>query len=456
MDGIRPLVFFSGPLICTLELKSQTVQIFKQIKSYFIKEDLTASRSDQKRLILTFNLSLLCIGVAIIYAVFDLASSILYSMPAYLLLFSMALASLFLIRKTRYKAAKILLMVSTNLVVFWTAINDPFETGVFLFFIPTGIGSFAMLGFSENKTGFLLTILTAILFLLAYTSDIRLIDLPRPSDHYIMISFIFNYFISLTISVLIVYFQISLNQASENELIRKEIFANQKNAELQKVNEELDRFVYSVSHDLRSPLSSILGLINIARLTTSHSELQEILTMIQGRVNSQDHFIREIIDYSRNARTETQIEPLVLRDLVDEVILSLKYHGDADKLDFRNLIPAGTIIHTDHIRLRVIMSNLIGNAIKYHDYQKTAPFIEVGIDPAKQMIYVKDNGMGMKPEHQEKIFHMFYRGSDKSTGSGLGLFITREAVAKLGGTISVTSQYGEGSEFNVKIPLRPE
>lgn len=430
------------------------MKVLNDLKNYFVREDPTVSRAEQKRLILTFNLALICAVVSIIYTALDLVSDVFHSLPVYLFLFVMPVVSLFLLRQRKYNQAKITLMISANLVIFWTAIIDPFETGVFLFFIPTGIGAFAMLGFSQNKTGFLLTLLTAFLFLIAFTTDFQFFDLPRPSDSYITISFVFNYFISLTISVLIVYFQMNLNKASENELIQKEIFASQKNAELQKVNEELDRFVYSVSHDLRSPLSSILGLINIARLTEDRQELTEILSMISGRVNSQDHFIREIIDYSRNARTETTIEPINLWEQAEEIILSLKYHGDADRLEFRNLVPNDLVIHSDRIRLRVIMSNLVGNSIKYHDYHKTKPFIEIRADHEKEIIYVEDNGSGMSPDHQEKIFQMFYRGSDKSTGSGLGLFITREAVTKLGGRIWVDSFPGKGSVFNVNIPFR--
>lgn len=429
------------------------MKILNDLKKYFVRDDPTVSRTEQKRLILTFNLALVCAAVSIIYSALDIVSNVLHSLPVYLFLLIMPIVSLFLLRGGQYNAAKITLMISANLVIFWTAIIDPFETGVFLFFIPTGIGAFAMLGFTHNKTGFLLTLLTAVLFLIAYTTDIQLFDLARPSEEYIITSFIFNYFISLTISVLIVYFQMNLNRASEKELIQKENFANQKNNELLKVNEELDRFVYSVSHDLRSPLSSILGLINIARLTQDRQELDEILSMIKGRVNSQDHFIREIIDYSRNARTETTIEPINLWQLTDEVILSLKYHGDADKLEFRNHVPEDLIIHSDRIRLRVIMSNLVGNSIKYHDYSKTAPFIEIRTDSTAETICVEDNGSGMSPDHQQKIFQMFYRGSDKSTGSGLGLFITKEAVAKLGGKISVHSAVGEGSIFKVRIPF---
>jgi signal transduction histidine kinase len=246
----------------------------------------------------------------------------------------------------------------------------------------------------------------------------------------------------------------NLNKQSEEELIRKENFANQKNAELQKVNEALDRFVYSVSHDLRSPLSSILGLINLAHLTKDPNELVQIIKMIQGRVLAQDNFIREIIDYSRNARTETVVEPLKLKKQVEEVIDILKFDGQADKIEFRIKIPDECTIVTDKIRLTVILSNLIGNAIKYHDLTKTNPFIEIRFQEDITSVHVEDNGSGVMPQHQQKIFNMFYRGSDRVTGSGLGLFITREAVAKLGGTISLKSVYGEGSTFTVTFPKK--
>ena len=296
--------------------------------------------------------------------------------------------------------------------------------------------------------------LTTLLFLVAYFGDIH-IEAERPSADYIQISFVFNYFISTIISVLSVYFLMHLNKQSEEELMRKENLASQKNAELQKVNEALDRFVYSVSHDLRSPLSSILGLINLANLTKDAEELKQIIKMIQGRVLAQDNFIREIIDYSRNTRTETVNEPINLKKSVEEVIDTLKFDGQADKITFRVKIEDDFELTSDRIRLTVILSNLIGNAIKYHDLQKESPYIEIGFLQDANSLYVEDNGQGVMPQHQQKIFNMFYRGSDRVTGSGLGLFITKEAVHKLGGNISLKSVYGEGSTFTVNFSKQP-
>ena len=397
---------------------------------------------------LTGYLAVVCILVAVAYTIIDLSNNVYYALPAYLVLFAIPICSLLLIRAKKYMAAKISLLVAINLVVFWSALNDPFETGVFMFFIPAGIGGFAILAFKDHKAGLAMIAFTTGLFLLAYFGDIQ-IDADRPSDTYIKISFVFNYFVSTIISVLSVYFLMNLNKQSEEELIRKENFASQKNSELQKVNEALDRFVYSVSHDLRSPLSSILGLINLAHLTKDPNELVQIIKMIQGRVLAQDNFIREIIDYSRNARTETVVEPLNLRKQVEEVIDTLKFDGLADKIEFRIKIDEDCTIISDKIRLTVILSNLIGNAIKYHNLTKESPFIEVRFQEDVGSLHVEDNGSGVMPQHQQKIFNMFYRGSDRVTGSGLGLFITREAVAKLGGTISLKSVYGEGSTFTV-------
>ena len=418
----------------------------------FLGKEIDASRSEAKRLMLTGYLAVICMMVAVIYTVFDLASEVYYALPTYAFLFFMPGLSLLLLRVKKYLIAKICLIVAINMVVFWSALIDPLETGIFLFFIPAGIGSFAILAFEDNKTGLLLIGFTTTLFLLAYFGDIKFDPVTQLPEFYIRSSFVFNYFIALSISVLAIYFQMNLNKQSEDELIQKENFANQKNAELQKVNEALDRFVYSVSHDLRSPLSSILGLINLANLTKDPEELNQIIKMIQGRVMAQDNFIREIIDYSRNARTETVSEAINLKNLVDEVIDNLKFDGLADKIEFRKQIPEEFILMSDKIRLTVILSNLIGNAIKYHDLKKENPFIVIGFDNDNSSLYVEDNGSGVMPQHQQKIFNMFYRGSDRVTGSGLGLFITKEAVSKLGGTISLTSTYGEGSIFTVVFP----
>ncbi len=424
-----------------------------KLRDFLIGEEEIFSYPKFKRIMLAAYLSLICMAVAFIYSIVDIANGVYYSWPAYVILFFMPLISIRLIQKKRYKAAKVILMISSNIGVFFAAINDPFETGVFLYFIPTAIGSMAMLEFDERWTGIGLAVFTLFLFLLAYFGNFeKYIQVARPSEFYIQLSLVFNYFFSVTVSVLIIYFLTNLNRRAEKELTEKEELASQKNLELQKVNEELDRFVYSVSHDLRSPLSSILGLTDLARRTDDLKELDQFLVMIQGRVKAQDHFIREIIDYSRNARTEVVSESIHLLTLVDEVLEALRFDTNAQRIKFTKQIDADVFLISDKTRLAVILNNLIGNAIKYHDFSKENPVVEIGFLKNSSALFVKDNGTGIMPEHQQKIFNMFYRGSERSTGSGLGLFITKEAVAKLNGDIEVKSEFGKGTTFTVKFP----
>src|SRR5690606_1992429 len=159
--------------------------------------------------------------------------------------------------------------------------------------------------------------------------------------------------------------------------------------------------------------------------TEDHEEVRRILAMIEGRVNSQDHFIREIIDYARNARTETISETFFLRALIDEVINALRYSMNAEKIDFRVHIPEPTQLTSDRIRLTVVLSNLIGNAIKYHDSSKADQYVDIAFDETTPALTISDNGVGVLPAHVDRIFDMFFRASENSKGSGLGLFITR-------------------------------
>lgn len=424
------------------------------LENWIIQKKAIASTAELKRVRLTGYMSIICIVVAIIYACLDTAYKVYYSYPAYIVLFVMPTCSLFLIRRQHYKMAKVTLIISANLVVFWSALHDPFETGVFLFFIPAGIGSFVILASKDVKTAIGLLLFTTVLFVISHFADHSLFRKTELSGSYVQISFLFNFFISLSVSVSAVYFLMTLNKLSEIELMEKEILTNNKNLELQKVNAELDNFVYRVSHDLRSPLSSILGLTNLARLTDNPAEINKILEMIQGRVNAQDTFIREIIHYSRNARTELSIQDVNLHEVIDNIIEDLKFMAIAEKIEFRKNLPDNSIIKTDRMRLWIILSNLIGNAIKYHDLNKEHPFVEIGYHKNLSCLYVKDNGTGIDPDVLGNVFNMFYRGSDRSTGSGLGLFIAQEAAARIGGTIEVESVYAEGSIFRVCLGKR--
>ena len=226
------------------------------------------------------------------------------------------------------------------------------------------------------------------------------------------------------------------------------------NSELRKLNEELDRFVYSASHDLRAPLSSVLGLTEIGRLEPTIEGKDECLRMINSSIKKLDGFINDIINFSRNQRVELQIENLDIERETIEVLHELKYLNNHEKIKISVISEDNSGFMTDGRRLEVILKNLLSNAIRYHDLQKEDPFIKIEIKykPHTAIITVSDNGIGIEDKHLDNIFKMFYRADEKSKGSGLGLYIVMETLDKLKGKIEVESLLKKGTKFTLTLP----
>lgn len=240
---------------------------------------------------------------------------------------------------------------------------------------------------------------------------------------------------------------------------KSEELLKSKNEELKKINEELDRFVYSASHDLRAPLTSLLGLINIAQSDRYINGIAEHLELMRKSVLKLDSFIIDIINYSRNARLDLEVEEIDLKALVVDTMDNLQYVASTEKIEKRINIVQKVPLYSDSKRIIILLNNLISNAIRYHNLILDNPYIEVKgkVTKKKARIDVIDNGKGIGKQYLNNIFAMFFRASDDSKGSGLGLYIVKETVAKLNGKISVTSEVGEGSTFSIIIPnLRPK
>ena len=228
----------------------------------------------------------------------------------------------------------------------------------------------------------------------------------------------------------------------------------QRNIELQKANEELDKFVYSASHDLRAPLMSILGIVNLALLEDDILSQNEYLELIRKSVKKLDTFIINIIDYYKNARGVSVISNIDFEELVTEVQATIQYLPEYGNLTITTDINQTGTFQSDAMKLRIIFNNLINNAVKFQDITKESPFINLKIEasPAGAKIIIEDNGTGIREIDQDKIFRMFYRAGATNSGSGIGLYIVHEAITKLGGVIKISSRYGEGSIFEISIP----
>jgi len=242
-------------------------------------------------------------------------------------------------------------------------------------------------------------------------------------------------------------------RATEKTLILQKQEVEKANQQLNQTNQELDRFVYSVSHDLSAPLKSIQGLIHVSRLEAKEGQPLAYLDMMEKSAKRLDDFISEVLDYSRTSRKELHPEEIKLNDLINELKEKFILHEEEDKIQLKISIQA-LVIFTDATLLKIVMGNLFSNALKFQkkipDHRPEISISSIENDDEIHIV-VKDNGEGIPTEHLEKIFDMFYRATSRSPGSGLGLYIAREAINRLGGRLTVKTQYGEGSEFCIHL-----
>lgn len=225
-----------------------------------------------------------------------------------------------------------------------------------------------------------------------------------------------------------------------------------KNENLLLANHELDRFVYSASHDLRSPITSLQGLIEITQLENNIDQIKNYLQLMSKSLTKQDQFINDIIDYSKNKKKQLIIEPVSLRELFEEAISQMMHIENANKITITKDLSIDEIL-SDGLRLKIIINNLLSNAIKYADITKQEMMISIKtyIKEGSHNIEISDNGIGIKEEYRDHIFEMYF-GTNKNKGSGLGLYIVKEAVENIKGSIIVFSENKIGSKFIVTIP----
>nr|WKN36958.1 HAMP domain-containing sensor histidine kinase [Tunicatimonas sp. TK19036] len=224
---------------------------------------------------------------------------------------------------------------------------------------------------------------------------------------------------------------------------------------LQKVNVGLDNFVYHASHDLRAPLRSMQGLITLLRTETNEKERGKFVELIEGSIKRLDAFLVDLLSISRSNRPERR--PMVKINFmleVEKAIGSFFHLGDNKNLEVSTRISQPVTFVSDLTQVRVILNNIISNAFKYRRYEvkKSRIKIEINVSRKRANIRISDNGEGIASEHLAHIFEMFYRATDRSEGSGLGLYIVRETVEKLKGTIKLKSEPNQGTEFIIMLP----
>ncbi|HEY5825773.1 MAG TPA: HAMP domain-containing sensor histidine kinase [Cyclobacteriaceae bacterium] len=372
-----------------------------------------------------------------------------------LLCFMTIVVAFFLKKHGMPVASRFLFLILLNSLIGTMCAFVPADRLAFVYFFPMITIAYVVFDHNQNVWRWIFVIVPVVLILILILTDFKPFG-----DHQLSLSthghrnMIINQIAAALVISLCFDFVIKTNAKSEKLLQSYAVDAQSKKEDLEKINGELDRFVYSASHDLRAPLLSIQGLVSIALSETDNSNDKRYYSLIGDRVSKLDEFIKEIIEYSRNARTVINYEEIKLKELAEEVIGNLQYMEGTDQIDIYILAPDEPML-LDKSRTKIILSNIISNAIKYHNLRQENPWVEVKTitDSNNYVISIADNGTGILPDKVDRVFDMFFRATDRSAGSGLGLFIVKEAVDKLGGKIALKSEYGKGSEFIITLPL---
>lgn len=226
-----------------------------------------------------------------------------------------------------------------------------------------------------------------------------------------------------------------------------------KNDELQKAYNELDKFSYSVTHDMRGPLLSILGAIEVAQHLKDITEISKMLSMMKESVTNLDDFIQSIHDYFNLNRGELEIKEIDFNTIVNEQVKIFNSTFIMSDVRFNTRVEQKETFRGDVISIKLIINNLLSNAFKYQrkDNKDKVVDLIILVENGKAMIEISDNGVGIADNYIGDIFNMFFRASSQQVGSGFGLYNVKAAISKLNGKISVESEINIGTSFKVTI-----
>jgi signal transduction histidine kinase len=249
---------------------------------------------------------------------------------------------------------------------------------------------------------------------------------------------------------------LSSNYNLDRELKEKNTELEKANESLSRVNEELDNFIYKTSHDIRGPLASLKGMCNVALMDVKDQLALNYLKKLDITAEKLNTILTRLLIVNQINNSALGSEKIDFEGIVTDVLQLEKKKGLPPRLKIKKHIDDAIDFYSDKEFVRIILENLIDNAIKfYNDSDRIDPFVDISITEEEQHVKIKviDNGIGISEVHPDKIFQMFSRASERSETGGIGLYITKTATEKLGGSVHLKTSPEGFTEFFVKLPL---
>jgi len=394
-------------------------------------------------------------GYSLIFSAINLLNNHLLLALITFLTFPLAIITYVLYKSGYILLSKIWNLAQLNVVITMLAINTTQGGAITVFFIPIIVGTLITLQGKEKIYGYLMSAATIVLMIILLVSDVGIRD-PEFNLENIRTERFMNLTSAATATILEVVFILRLSDKFQDKLVERSVEVNKKNYDLIKANGELDNFVYRVSHDLRSPLLSVKGLLSLVFQSPDLNEKTEgYLRRAETSINRLDETIREILEYSRNSRLAQKLEVFDIRRMVELIFEDLRYLA-GPQFNFTIELNGPNEVLSDGYRINTVMRNLISNSVKYRRSDIPDPGLKVTIDnlPKSVTIKVEDNGEGIPENSLPRVFEMFYRGTNTSVGTGLGLYICKEVIEKLNGDIRISSTPGKGTLVTIELPVK--
>lgn len=249
------------------------------------------------------------------------------------------------------------------------------------------------------------------------------------------------------------------NRFLDKEVEIKNQNLRQVNKSLKQVNEELDNFIYKTSHDIRGPLASLKGMCNVALMDVKDATARDYLHKLDATAERLNGILTRLLIINQINNSKLSVSRIDLNSIVSEVIQLEHKKGYPKKVELRSHLEGETLIVSDRTLIRIVLENLVDNAIKfYNDSDRVNSFVDIYVDMLENnhaRVRVVDNGIGISEVNPGKLFRMFFRASERSETGGIGLYIVKTAMTKLGGDVGLSTTPEGHTEFYITLPPQP-
>ena len=234
-----------------------------------------------------------------------------------------------------------------------------------------------------------------------------------------------------------------------NRMLEEKVLERTK--ELEDKNKQLDSLIYKSSHDLKGPLKSIIGLTTVGMMDVKDPAAKEYFEHILLSTKRLDHVLVDLLDITKINENKLKHERVDFKQIISEILLSFENLEGFKEMEINSSINQEKDFYGDERMMYSIFQNMIENAFKYRDQTQTPSRLDITIhsDKQKTKIEFKDNGLGISADLKDKVFDMFFKANELSSGTGLGLYLVKLSVQKMGGHLNLVTEERQGSLFTI-------